>query len=167
MTEVLKVKIGDRWYTVEVLDLDADPVQATVDGEPVQVAVEREPSAARALPRPPAPVVDRASVAPLATGKPAVGRDDGPPSPRPKAAARPDPVRAPGARKLLSAPMPGVILSVKVKAGETVVTGDEICVLEAMKMQQNLRSDWSGIIKRVHVESGQQVLSGDPIAELE
>ena len=62
--------------------------------------------------------------------------------------------------------MPGVILSVSVKVGDQVITGDEICVLEAMKMQQMLRADWSGVVTAVHVESGQQVLDGDPIVDL-
>ena len=63
--------------------------------------------------------------------------------------------------------MPGVIMSVSVTGGDQVVTGDEICVLEAMKMHQTLRADWSGIIKTVHVQEGQQVLDGDIIVELE
>ncbi len=63
--------------------------------------------------------------------------------------------------------MPGVILSVAVGTGDQVVTGDEICVLEAMKMQQTLRADWSGIVGKVHVAPGQQVLDGDPIVELD
>ena len=62
--------------------------------------------------------------------------------------------------------MPGVILSVAVQVGAQVVTGDEICILEAMKMQQMLRADWSGIVSKVHVQSGQQVLDGDPIVDL-
>jgi propionyl-CoA carboxylase alpha chain len=62
--------------------------------------------------------------------------------------------------------MPGVILSVSVQVGDQVVTGDEICVLEAMKMQQLLRADWSGIVTKVHVGAGQQVLDGDPIVDL-
>ena len=63
--------------------------------------------------------------------------------------------------------MPGIIISVAVAVRDQVITGDEICVLEAMKMQQTLRADWSGIVRKVHVESGQQVLDGDPIVELE
>ena len=63
--------------------------------------------------------------------------------------------------------MPGVIMSVSVKEGDQVVTGDEICVLEAMKMQQSLRAEWSGIVRTVHVQPGRQVLDGDPIIELE
>ena len=51
--------------------------------------------------------------------------------------------------------------------GDQVITGGDICVLEAMKMQQTLRADWSGIVKAVHVKAGQQVTQGDLIAELE
>ena len=165
MPEALKVKIGDRWYTVEVVDLDADPVRVLVDGEPVQVTIDRTPEAAPVLPAASDRAVERQSVAPPMVRRPAAPAAVERPAPGPALARAPGAV--PGAQKLLSAPMPGVILSVRVEAGDTVVTGDEICVLEAMKMQQNLRSDWSGVIKTVHVEAGQQVLGGDPIAELE
>lgn len=63
--------------------------------------------------------------------------------------------------------MPGVILAVKVKVGDTIVTGDEVCMLEAMKMQQTLRAEWSGVVKTVFVQVGQQIAGGDPIVELE
>ena len=66
----------------------------------------------------------------------------------------------PDLNKVFSAPMPGVILSVAVNPGDQVVTGDVICVLEAMKMQQNLRAEWSGIIKSVLVAVGEQVMEG-------
>ena len=52
-------------------------------------------------------------------------------------------------------------------SGKLPVAGDEICVLEAMNMQQMLRADWSGIVKTVHVQAGQQVLDGDAIVDLE
>ena len=63
--------------------------------------------------------------------------------------------------------MPGTILSIEVNPGDQVVTGDTICVLEAMKMHQELRADWSGVVKEVMVSVGQQVLGGAPIVELE
>ena len=142
----IRVKVADRWFTVEVPDPHASPVGAIVDGEEVEVQLENvvaaEVQPESITPPPPAPV----SPAPEPT--PAVGAG-----------------RAP--TKLFSSPMPGVILSVAVSVGDEVVTGDEICVLEAMKMQQMLRADWSGIVRSVHVEAGQQVLHGDPIVELE
>ena len=142
----IRVKVADRWFTVEVADPHASPARAIVDGEEVEVQLENvvvaEVQPESIAPPPPVPV----SPAPEPT--PAVGAG-----------------RAP--TKLFSSPMPGVILSVAVSVGDEVVTGDEICVLEAMKMQQMLRADWSGIVRSVHVEAGQQVLDGDPIVELE
>ena len=65
------------------------------------------------------------------------------------------------------APMQGTIVNVLVEKGAESETGNPICVLEAMKMQQTLKADWSGVVKKVHVKSGDQVLDGDPILELE
>ena len=81
-----------------------------------------------------------------------------------------EPVRAtgpaPSTGRVFRTPMPGVIISVDVSVGDQVVTGDDVCVLEAMKMQQTLRADWSGIVKTVYVQPGQQVLDGAPIIDL-
>lgn len=68
--------------------------------------------------------------------------------------------------RVFGSPMPGVVLSISVQIGDKVTIGDEICVLEAMKMQQSLRAEWSGTVKAIHVSPGQQVLDGDAIAEL-
>ena len=62
--------------------------------------------------------------------------------------------------------MPGMIISIAVKVGDQVVPGDEICVLEAMKMQQTLRAEWTGIVDEIHVETGQQIQGGDKILSL-
>jgi biotin carboxyl carrier protein len=161
MTTTLRVKVGERWYTVEITDPTANPVVALVDGEEVQVHIARadrfakpEPVAAP-VPAPVAPAPVAAPIpAPIAPAPPAA------PLPAPTAAASAGPI------KQFKSPMPGVILSVSVQVGDQVVTGDEICVLEAMKMQQLLRADWSGIVTKVHVGAGQQVLDGDPIVDL-
>ena len=71
------------------------------------------------------------------------------------------------ALKVFKCPMPGMIISVTHKEGDNVITGDEVCVLEAMKMQQTLKADWSGVVKKIYVKAGDQVLDGDPILELE
>ena len=142
MPKKLKVKIGDSWHTVEVVDLASDPVRVLVDGDPVDVVVERRtPQDTEQPPTAPEPaqVADRQTA--VAT--------------------------TPSAIKVFRSPMPGVIMSVAVKEGDQVVTGDEVCILEAMKMQQVLRADWTGIVTKVHVIAGQQVLDGAPIVELE
>ena len=150
MAKTLKVKVRDRWFTVEVGDLTGNPVRVLVDGDPVDVDLEGLKGRAE-KPSLPGPQPAEAS--------PASGREA-----NPSATTAPT---TPTATKTFRSPMPGVILSVSVKIGDKVVTGDEVCVLEAMKMQQVLRADWTGIVRAIHVEPGQQVSDGDPIAELE
>ena len=148
MVPVIRVQIDDRWYTVEVDDLTTSPVRALVDGEPVEVHVEQpsgeQPSGDADPPKSQSPVAD-----------------DAPAPPQPSTA------RTSGTSRTFYTPMPGTIISVAVKEGDQVVTGDEVCVLEAIKMQQRLRADWTGIVRAVHVQPGQQVSDGDPIIELE
>ena len=63
--------------------------------------------------------------------------------------------------------MPGTILKICVKPGDRVVTGDKICVLEAMERQLHLRADRSGVVKYVLANVRQQVMEGSFIAKLE
>jgi glutaconyl-CoA/methylmalonyl-CoA decarboxylase subunit gamma len=67
--------------------------------------------------------------------------------------------------KSLLAPMPGVITDVLVKPGVQVVRGQEICVLEAMKMKNSIRSPRAGVIGPVHVSVGQTVKYRDILVE--
>lgn len=151
MAATLRVKIGERWYTVEVGDLDEFPIQAVVDGELVEVEMGDMPSAM-------SPQTDAADL-PVQTSEPSQ------PSPAPERTPRPAASGEPS--RSFKTPMPGVIVSVAVKEGDQVVTGDPICILEAMKMQQTLRADWSGIVQTVHVTAGDQVVDGQAIADLE
>jgi pyruvate carboxylase subunit B len=59
--------------------------------------------------------------------------------------------------------MPGNILSVVVRTGDAVQAGDHVCTLEAMKMQQSLRSEWAGVVLDVFVSTGDMVTDGAPI----
>jgi len=59
--------------------------------------------------------------------------------------------------KDLKAPMPGLILEVKVKEGDTVKKGDQLLVLEAMKMENVIKSTGEGTIKKVLVKKGESV----------
>lgn len=57
-------------------------------------------------------------------------------------------------------PMPGSIIEVLVKVGDHVSNGDDICILESMKMQQTLKSDFDGEVIEILVSSGDQILDG-------
>lgn len=61
----------------------------------------------------------------------------------------------------LKAPMPGLIHSVNVSAGDTVAKGDQILILEAMKMENVLKSPADGVIGQVHVAAGESVDKGE------
>lgn len=65
------------------------------------------------------------------------------------------------------APMPGLIQAVAVKVGETVVEGDRLVVLEAMKMEHVLRAPRDGVIAKVDVVLGDQVVAGAELVTLE
>ena len=58
---------------------------------------------------------------------------------------------------VISAPMPGLIAKLKVKENETVIKGDPILILEAMKMQNELKSPKDGRIKEILIEEGTKV----------
>ena len=163
MTRTVKVKLEDRWYTVEVGDLTERPVRTVVDGHVVEVNLS-DPDEDTVAPTP-----SSARRRPARTSAPRPVPST-PPAPSPAAVARPTGAvvdSPPSPEKVFSAPMPGTILSVSVSPGDQVVTGDAICVLEAMKMQQMLRANWSGVIKSVLVTVGEQVMNGAPIVELE
>ncbi len=66
----------------------------------------------------------------------------------------------------VSAPMPGTILDVKVSVGQSVKKGDVICVLEAMKMENDIPAPCDGVIASVNTQKGASVVAGDVIATL-
>ena len=82
----------------------------------------------------------------------------------PKAAPKAAPAAA-GAVKV-TAPMPGTILKVCVSAGQTVKKGDVICVLEAMKMENDIPAPQDGVIASINVQNGASVASGDVLASI-
>ena len=63
----------------------------------------------------------------------------------------------------MTAPIPGVVASVSVKAGQTVARGDELVTLDAMKMLNVIRSPWDGTVATVHVATGAKVVQGEPL----
>ncbi|OGP71586.1 MAG: carboxylase [Deltaproteobacteria bacterium RBG_13_60_28] len=107
--------------------------------------------------------VECTSGAPVLTGVTPVA------APRPVAAAVPAPGAAPKRAAApveaamasgdvpLRAPMPGMIISYAVKVGDKVATGDLVCVLEAMKMQNSLPAPASGTVKAINFEPGASV----------
>ncbi len=69
--------------------------------------------------------------------------------------------------KLLVSPMPGLLVSVAVAEGETVKTGQEVCVVEAMKMENVLRAERDGVVARLHASPGDSLAVDQTIVEFE
>ncbi len=84
------------------------------------------------------------------------------PAPAPKAAPAP---AAQGAIKV-EAPMPGTILDVKVSNGASVNAGDVLCILEAMKMENEIVAPQAGTVASVSVSKGDSVEAGQVIISL-
>jgi len=67
----------------------------------------------------------------------------------------------------VKAPLPGIIMQIKVKAGEEIKRGDTLLVYEAMKMENNLVSEREGTVKSISVSAGDSILQGDVLLEIE
>jgi biotin carboxyl carrier protein len=137
----LRVTVDAQTYEVEVGDIHARPVVVMVDGE----AFEVWPEETAVLPDAPVPPMPRTTA---------------PASAKPAAAAP----SAETANTVL-APIPGVILSIAVKEGDTVQYGQELCVLEAMKMKNVIRANRVGTVSAIRVGLGDQVRHGQVILE--
>ncbi len=141
----LRVRVGFNWYNVEVSDLSISPVQVTVDGETVTVEVE--------------------GLGPQTPPRPRRGRTQTPGIVVPPPASRVNPTSAEG--NVIRSPMPGRVISIMVRPGESVSVGQEVCVVEAMKMEQSIRSPQNGVVKEIRVQPMDSVRTNDPLIELE
>ncbi len=101
-------------------------------------------------------IVPSAPAAPVAAPAAAPAAEAAPAAPAAPAAVT-------GAGEAVNAPMPGTILKVNVTAGQAVKEGDVLCVLEAMKMENDIIGPKSGTITQVVTAKGASVSSGDPL----
>ena len=81
------------------------------------------------------------------------------PATAPAAAPAAAPVAA-GTGSPVKAPLPGTITEIKVNVGDTVKPGDVVLVLEAMKMQNNIESEYEGTVTAITVKQGETVMEG-------
>lgn len=135
------VTVNGKAYTVEVSDLDASPLIVTVNGRPYEVYLADGEWEAVSVKTP-------------ATAGQAVPHQ------------MPVPVKTPigssgSTVNEVRAPMPGNIVSIAVQPGDKVARGEQLCVLEAMKMKSLIRSPRDGVIAEIKVSAGQAVGYGE------
>jgi biotin carboxyl carrier protein len=66
----------------------------------------------------------------------------------------------------ITSPLPGIVLSMAVKEGDTIHKGQVLFVLEAMKMENSIQSDYDGVVAKVLTQPGAQVLQGATLIEI-
>ena len=135
----MRVRVNGEWYSIEVGDVYQSPVEVTVDGEVYEVEL-------------------------------GAAGEGGLPVPRARQQAK---IQLPGLRgitqgddRVVRCPLPGKVVSVTVTKGQVLEPGDEICMLESMKMEQSVRMAMGGTVKNVKIKTDQSILAGAPLVEL-
>ncbi|MDE7154415.1 MAG: acetyl-CoA carboxylase biotin carboxyl carrier protein subunit [Muribaculaceae bacterium] len=140
-----KYKINGNNYNVAVGDLEDNIVTVEVNGVPYKVELDKAPATKVVK-------AARPSAAPRTeTGAKVISK---PAAPSNGAAG-------------VKAPLPGVILSINVKVGDTVKAADTVIMLEAMKMENAIHAGRDGKIASINVAQGDSVLEGAVLLTIE
>jgi len=138
------VTVDGRTYKVEA-QRSGEAYAVLVDGKAYRVAVE-------------------GAVSPAPIARPGTMAAPRPAAPAPAARAAPAEAAAPGA---VTALMPGRVVAVRVQESDTVEAGQVLLILEAMKMENEIRAPKAGVVKSVPVSVGSNVNKGDVLAIVE
>ena len=150
------LSINQKEYRAEVGEINAEFALISVNGKEFRVDLKQlalnklMPAAvqvAEARPMPPL-AASASSVAPT------------PAAPLAAAAATGD------ASSLVKAPLPGLIIDVRVREGEKVKAGQNIIVMEAMKMENQIQATTDGTVKKIFVKKGDNVAEGNAMVEI-
>jgi glutaconyl-CoA/methylmalonyl-CoA decarboxylase subunit gamma len=142
------LRMGGREYRATVKELTPEQATIEVDGQEYRidlVQLGRRPGVSREAVR----------AVPAAT----------PTAPPPLAAPRRD--SAVAGEGVIVAPMPGMVLGLKVREGERVQAGQVLLLMEAMKMENAIAAPFAGTVSRVHVREGDSIGEGDRLVELD
>jgi biotin carboxyl carrier protein len=137
-----KYKINGHEYNVNVGDIENNIAHIEVNGVPYSVELEEEKVAK--------PVVKRvapANNAPAPAAKPAAAK----------------PAAAAAGEYVIASPLPGVIKELHVKEGQQVKASDVVCILEAMKMGNEIHAGKDGVVKSINVALEESVQEGTTI----
>jgi biotin carboxyl carrier protein len=143
-----KISIGKKKFEVEVGQIIDGRARLTVNGAPFDVVVENFAEASAGI----APAaLAQASAAPASPARSAVSL------------LKPAHAAFAAGSDALSAPIPGLILEVRVQVGDKVANGQVVAVMEAMKMANNLTAHKDGVVQEIRVQKGSEVSTGDVI----
>lgn len=138
-----RYKINGNLYKVTVGDIEDNNVRVEVNGTPYTVELEKQNKPKIK------PVVRTASTSPAAP---------------PAAVTR---LASVGSKAGIKSPLPGVILEIKVKEGDMVKRGQTLLILEAMKMENDIKADRDGKVTSIKVSKGESILEGTDLIIIE
>lgn len=139
-----KYIINGNTYKVAIGDIENNVVKVEVNGSPYKVELPENTKPVKVAPR--AASAPRTATGDKVIAKPAVANTGG---------------------YVVKAPLPGVVISVTVKVGDTVKGSDTVAMLEAMKMENAIHAGRDGKVKEINVNAGDSVLEGSAIITLE
>lgn len=139
-----KFKIDNRSYTVDIVDVHEKTATVNVNGVIYEVEVDKKLKTAK-------PVMPRKDFVPSTDFTPSTAKAD----------------KALSGKTIIRAPLPGKIVDVPVKVGDRVFVGQTVICIEAMKMENNIRTDKEGVITAVNVEANVAVTDGQVLIEIE
>lgn len=131
-----RYKINGKDYSVRIESVDSGIAKVNVNGTDYDVELPVKECVCTAVKRPDSSVT--------VTSVPAAKAAD----------------TAPAGGKTVSSPLPGVILDIFVKEGQSVRRGEKIAVLEAMKMENEIQATADGTVIKVFVNKGESILEG-------
>lgn len=138
-----KMKIHGNDYSVDIKNIGDGIASIEVNGTMYEVQFEAERKVSKT------PTLTRTPVYTSSTE-------------RSKSTAAPEENKG----KVVKAPLPGTILEIKRREGDTVKAGDVILIMEAMKMENNIVSPTDGSIVKMNVQQGENVLEAAPLFEI-
>ena len=147
------LKINGNQYEVKIDDVNEASTVAHVTVNGVKYDVEIEGGKGKPATKP------QVIAAPEATGLSV--------TPKTPIATKPAAVAAPAAGYKVTCPLPGTVLSIAVKEGDSVAAGQTVAVLEAMKMENNIDAERAGVVKQILVSAGSTVMEGNVLLVIE
>ena len=140
-----KIKIKDAEYEVHIRKVEDTKAYLTVNNEDFEVEVEGL-------------IVNPTRMNIRTTPKPV-------PKPIPSNTQVAKPMKTNLSHEV-KPPLPGVIMDICVKEGDQIKKGQVLYVLEAMKMENHIESDYDGIVEKIHYTKGTSVLENDVILNI-
>ncbi len=141
-----KFNVQGQQFEIEVVNIEENIAEMLVNGQTIHVEVDKT------LPQTKTPRLVRTPAIPSTDSSPSSLKTSHPSGPK--------------GSGTIKSPLPGTIISIHVKQGDSVRIGQKLITLEAMKMENDIKSDKEGTISDIRVNQGDNVMEGDVLISI-